>query len=376
MEDVRPQGQSPLPVLVYLIGQAVSHQGLNRHTDRPRGDKDKGTGSPRSAAAPRPHEIETSREYEQTRCEDENMEADRNKRGAGGEGERQRGKGRRRERRGSPSAEEIGLAWGPEAFQLTGRHDLSLRPPRSRCAGAPMPGSPSDTQSDAAVASPPCLSPAASASFGGKAGQRFGARVKESVASPWRRRCSKAILICAHSHQCHSALLVSLEEHQGALCGTAVTNSNRYHFKIIGPAHCVWLKSVAGATLAMGMSAKILLISPMTCDHHLQDKTGADLSFSSPWLPSDSDVILQRQKYLVIPKGGGGGDRGDRGGGGGDALTQSFWDGALYGSVVFSLPSRPGGADKMMEGKRDKEKKSFLCRFPSVRLIWAQLILL
>lgn len=85
-----------------------------------------------------------------------------------------------------------------------------------------------------------------------RAGQRFGAGVRESVASQGRRRCSKAILICAHSHQCHSARLVSLQEHQSALSGTAVTNSNRYHFKTIGPAHCVWLKLVAGAHLGHG----------------------------------------------------------------------------------------------------------------------------
>lgn len=67
-----------------------------------------------------------------------------------------------------------------------------------------------------------------------------------------QRRCSKAILICAHSHQRHSAWLVSLQEHQSMLSGTAVTNSNRYHFKTIGPAHCVWLKPVAGAHLGHG----------------------------------------------------------------------------------------------------------------------------
>lgn len=67
-----------------------------------------------------------------------------------------------------------------------------------------------------------------------------------------QRRCSKAILICAHSHQRHSARLVSLQEHQSALSGTAVTNSNRYHFKTIGPARSVCLKPVAGAHLGHG----------------------------------------------------------------------------------------------------------------------------
>lgn len=36
------------------------------------------------------------------------------------------------------------------------------------------------------------------------------------------------------------------------LSGTAVTNSNRYHFKTISPAHSVWLKPVAGAHLDHG----------------------------------------------------------------------------------------------------------------------------
>lgn len=36
------------------------------------------------------------------------------------------------------------------------------------------------------------------------------------------------------------------------LYGTAVTNSNRYHFKSIGPAHCVWLKPLTGAHLGHG----------------------------------------------------------------------------------------------------------------------------
>lgn len=36
------------------------------------------------------------------------------------------------------------------------------------------------------------------------------------------------------------------------LSGTAVTNSNRYHFKTISPAHSVWLKPVAGAHLGHG----------------------------------------------------------------------------------------------------------------------------
>lgn len=44
-------------------------------------------------------------------------------------------------------------------------------------------------------------------------------------------RCGKAVLICAHSHQCHSVRVVSPQEHQSSLPGTAVTNSNRYHFK-------------------------------------------------------------------------------------------------------------------------------------------------
>ncbi|KAI4816869.1 hypothetical protein KUCAC02_009170, partial [Chaenocephalus aceratus] len=35
MEAVRLQGKSLVPVLVYRMGQAVSHQGLNRPTDRP-----------------------------------------------------------------------------------------------------------------------------------------------------------------------------------------------------------------------------------------------------------------------------------------------------------------------------------------------------
>lgn len=36
------------------------------------------------------------------------------------------------------------------------------------------------------------------------------------------------------------------------LSGTAVTNSNRYHFKSISPAHSVWLKPMAGAHLNHG----------------------------------------------------------------------------------------------------------------------------
>lgn len=36
------------------------------------------------------------------------------------------------------------------------------------------------------------------------------------------------------------------------LSGTAVTNSNRYHFKTIGPAHSVWLKPVTEAHLGHG----------------------------------------------------------------------------------------------------------------------------
>lgn len=49
----------------------------------------------------------------------------------GGRGERQRGKKKRIERRGSRSAEEIVLAWWPEAVQLGGCHYLSLLSARS-----------------------------------------------------------------------------------------------------------------------------------------------------------------------------------------------------------------------------------------------------
>lgn len=71
-------------------------------------------------------------EYGQTRCEDKNMEADRNKRGLGGKRrDAGRGKGRCSERRGSRSAEEIALAWWPEAFRLSGRRYLFLLPPWS-----------------------------------------------------------------------------------------------------------------------------------------------------------------------------------------------------------------------------------------------------
>lgn len=80
-----------------------------------------------------------------------------------------------------------------------------------------------------------------SCSYDGSTRHRFGARVKESVAASGRSRCGKAILICAHSHQCHSAWLVSVWKHQSSLSGTAVTSSNRYHLKIRHLAHCVWL---------------------------------------------------------------------------------------------------------------------------------------
>lgn len=48
-----------------------------------------------------------------------------------GRGERQRGKLKRTERRGSRSAEEIVLAWWPEAFRLSGRHYLAFPSARS-----------------------------------------------------------------------------------------------------------------------------------------------------------------------------------------------------------------------------------------------------
>lgn len=48
-----------------------------------------------------------------------------------GRGERQRGKEKCSERRGSQCAEEIVLAWWPEAFQLSGHHYLSSLPLRS-----------------------------------------------------------------------------------------------------------------------------------------------------------------------------------------------------------------------------------------------------
>lgn len=48
-----------------------------------------------------------------------------------GRGERQRGKKKRIERWGSRSAEEIVLAWWPEAFRLSGCHYLSVLSVRS-----------------------------------------------------------------------------------------------------------------------------------------------------------------------------------------------------------------------------------------------------
>lgn len=73
-----------------------------------------------------------SREYGQTRCEDKNMEADRNKRGLGGEARGREAKRKAGSDGGSRSAEEIVLAWWPEAFQPSGHHYLSFLPLRSR----------------------------------------------------------------------------------------------------------------------------------------------------------------------------------------------------------------------------------------------------
>lgn len=73
-------------------------------------------------------------------------------------------------------------------------------------------------------------------------------------------RCGKTILICAHSDQCHSAQLVSLYEHQNILSGTAVTNSNRYHFKIISPPYCVWLKPIVGARVDHGWMGPLQML--------------------------------------------------------------------------------------------------------------------
>lgn len=78
----------------------------------------------------------------------------------GGRGERQRGKKKRIERRGSRSAEEIVLAWWPEAVQLGGCHYLSFLSARSSVLVLRRRDRTHiDAQPDATVAPMPALTP-------------------------------------------------------------------------------------------------------------------------------------------------------------------------------------------------------------------------